>query len=152
MIRKRERARTGVDKSGLPFAYRPPAGRAERRAERNHGMLRLRLRVLQRTRGKCEFRCVLLDEPTDAHHVFGGSDRRDLESEFTLAGICEECHGKCNESPAWAREQGLAWARRMAADAQAAGDQVALAGFTFTAERLEARIALAHAQQGPSRG
>lgn len=136
-----------MDKSALPFAFRPPPSRKERRAERNHGMLRLRLAVLRRALGTCEFRCVLLGEPTDAHHVLGGSDRRSLESEYTLAAVCEECHDRCNESPAWARGQGLAWARRMAAAAKAGGDQVAEAGFTFTAERLEARIALAAAQE-----
>ncbi len=143
------RARTGVDKSGLPFA--PPSfpSRRDRTAERNHGMRDLRFKVLRRAGGKCEFRCSSGGEPTEAHHLFGGADRRDLETEYTLAAVCEECHGRCNASPAWAREQGLAWARRMAAAAQAAKDAVATAEFTATAELLAARIALAAAQARP---
>ncbi len=152
MIRKRKRARTGVDKSGLPFAYKPPPGKAERRAGRNHGMLRLRLAVLRRALGKCEFMCTLRGEPTDAHHVLGGADRQALESEYTLAALCEDCHTRCNAQPLWKHERGLVWARRLAAEAKARGDLVAVAGFTFTAELLEGKLALAHAQQGPSRG
>jgi hypothetical protein len=146
-----ERARSGgVDKSGLPFA--PPSfpGKRERKAERNDRMRTLRIRVLRRGAGRCEFRCVVLGEPTDVHHLFGGADRRELESEYTLAAICEDCHDKCNASPAWAREQGLAFARRMAAAAQARGDAAALAGFTETVQLLEARIQLAAVQARPA--
>lgn len=138
--------RTGVDKSGLAFP--PPSGSSqrERRAERNDRMRPLRIKVLRRARGRCEFRCAVAGEPVHVHHVFGGADRLELESEYTLAGICEECHGRCDESPAWAREQGLAWARRMAVEAQIAKDAIAAAEFVSTAARLEARIALAAAQ------
>ncbi len=138
--------RTGVDKSGLAFP--PPSGSSqhERKAERNDHMRTLRIRVLRRGRGRCEFRCAVAGEPVHAHHVFGGADRRELESEYTLAAICEDCHGRCNASPAWAREQGLAWARRMSASAQAEQRHAGAAQFATTAARLEARIALAAAQ------
>jgi hypothetical protein len=135
-----------VDKSALAFP--PPSGSSqrERKAERNDRMRVLRIKVLRRARGRCEFRCAVAGEPTDAHHVFGGADRVELESEYTLAAICEDCHDHCGESPAWAREQGLAWARRMAVEAQLAKDAIAAAEFVTTATRLEARIALAAAQ------
>jgi hypothetical protein len=144
-----ERPRMGVDKSGLPFA--PPSfpDRADRKTARNGRMHILRIAVLRRARGRCEFRCRVAGEPSDAHHIFGGSDRRELESEYTLAGICEDCHDKCNASPAWAREQALVFARRMAAAAQLAGDAAGVAGFTATVEQLEARIGLAEVQARP---
>jgi hypothetical protein len=144
-----ERPRTGVDKSGLAFA--PPSfpSRSDRKAERNDRMRVLRITVLRRAKGRCEFRCIVGGEPTDAHHIFGGSDRQDLESEYTLAAICEDCHGKCNASPAWARRKALVFARRMAAAAQVSGDVAAVAGFLATAEQLEARIGLADVQARP---
>jgi hypothetical protein len=110
----------------------------------------LRAVVLARAAGRCEFRCIVAGEPTEAHHVLGGADRRALESEFTLAGICDDCHGRCNASPTWARTRGLAWARRMAVDARALGALGAAAEFTRTAELLEARIALADVQARPA--
>lgn len=147
--------RHGVDKSGLPFAVVPHASKKDRRSTRNIRMNFLRYQVLARARGRCEFQCAVAGEPTDAHHVLGGADRTALESEYTLAGICEDCHGRCNASPAWAREQGLAWARRMEAGARERMKQGArpqdladAAGFQNTAELLEARIALAQAQAG----
>jgi hypothetical protein len=135
-----------VDKSALPFA--PPSfpGKADRKAGRNDRMREIRITVMRRARGRCEFLCVDRGEPTEAHHLFGGADRRALESEYTVAAICEECHDKCDASPAWARQQGLAFATRLAAAAQAAGDAEAVAGFTATVEELEGRIALARAQ------
>lgn len=138
-----------IDKSALPFAPRMHERQRTRAADAVGGIGVLRQRVLARARGRCEFRCAVPGEPTDAHHVLGGADRRSLESEFTLAAVCEECHGRCNASPAWAREQGLAWARRMADDARAAGDETGVAGFTATAELLEGRVALAAAQARP---
>jgi hypothetical protein len=148
-IRRVKRRRTGPDKSMLPFAPPSSASRSERNAPRNRAMRDDRFNVLRRARGKCEFRCVLLGEPTEVHHIFGGSSRRSLESPYTEAGICDACHDKCDESPAWAREQALAFARRMTAEARAAGDEAAAAGFDETAARLEARIALAEAQARP---
>lgn len=143
------RPRNGVDKSALPFAVKHEPTKRERKTERNDRMNALRRQVLARSRGRCEFRCAVGGEPTEAHHVFGGADRTALESEYTLAGICEDCHDRCNASPAWARAQGLAWARRMAAEALAEGRQFDAAGFGGTAELLEARIALADAQARP---
>lgn len=154
-------ARPGrIDKSALAFP--PPFGgpsKRERRAARRPEINRLRLLVLARARGRCEF--CRSGEPTDAHHVFGGADRTDLETEYTLAAVCgspddpKSCHGHCNASPAWAREQGLAWALRMAAANVAGADRgeaeaiAALTGFTNTAELLQVRIELAAAQARP---
>jgi len=140
----------GVDKSGLAFAPPQHPTRDDRRAERNERMATLRRLVIARARGRCEFDCGT-GEPTQAHHVLGGADRRALESEYTLAGICEECHGRCNESPAWAREKAIAWARfRMEMAALVVPLVPAEArnrdGFAATLERLEARAALAAAQ------
>ncbi len=149
MIRRRQRRRTGPDTSGLRFAKPQPVSRAERNAPRNRRMRDDRFGVLKRAAGRCEFRCVLAGEPIEVHHLLGGADRRVFESQYTEAGICEACHGRCNASPAWAREQGLAFARRMAAEAQAARDGDGVAGFTFTAELLESKIALAAAQARP---
>jgi hypothetical protein len=143
------RPRTGVDKSGLPFAVKPSPTKAERNAPRLGRIRTLRLAVLRRAAGRCEFRCPVGGEPTDAHHVFGGADRRELESEYTLAAICDACHDRCNDSPAWARAQALLWARRMAGAAHLVKDAAAAAGFLATAEQLEARIALAAAQAPP---
>lgn len=145
----RARPAGGVDKSRLPFAPPVHRDRSARRADRNVGMRDLRFKVLERAAKRCEFRCDVPGEPTEVHHIFGGSDRIALESEFTLAGICDACHDRCDESPAWARAAALRFARRRAAEAQARGDAAAVAGFTETAERLEGRIALAEAQALP---
>ncbi len=140
-----------IDKSALPFAPPTFPSRADRKAERNERMLRLRLLVLRRARGRCEFRCDSRDEPVHAHHVFGGAGRQESEGEYTLAAVCETCHGKCNASPAWAREQALLWASRMAGEAHLLRNEEAAAGFRATAELLEARIALAAAQAPATR-
>jgi hypothetical protein len=147
VIYKRPRRRTGPDKSKLPFAPPSSPSRAERNAPRNRAMKFDRFKVLKRAKGRCEFRCIKAGEPTEVHHIFGGASRRSLESPYTEAGICSDCHDRCDESPAWAREQALVFARRMAAEARAAGDEGAAAGFDETAERLEGRIALARAQE-----
>jgi hypothetical protein len=143
------RPRTGVDKSALPFGVKPSPTKAERNAPRNERVWDLRRLVLRRARGRCEFRCIKAGEPTEAHHVFGGADRRLLEGPYTMAGICDDCHDRCDESPAWARQQALLWARRMAGEAHLLRDDAAAAGFRQTAELLEGRIALAAAQARP---
>jgi hypothetical protein len=141
----------GVDKSALPFAPNLGPSQRDRKVDRNGRVNVYRRRVMARSRGRCEF--CLLGEALEAHHVLGGADRQALESEFTMAAVCggpedpQGCHHRCNASPAWAREQGLAFARRMAASAQARGDAAAAAGFQSTVELLEARTALAAAQE-----
>jgi hypothetical protein len=146
-----ERPRGGVDKSGLPFAPNLGPSQRERKVERNGRVNVYRRRVMARSRGRCEF--CLVGEAFEAHHVLGGADRQALESEFTMAAVCggpedpKGCHHRCNASPAWAREQGLAWARRQAAAALGAGDAPSAAKFNETAELLEGRLALAAAQE-----
>lgn len=160
MIPRRKKVRTGPDKSGLPFAPPHRPDQRERKRERNRTMGSDRRAVLARSLGRCEFLCAVAGEPTEAHHVLGGADRRALESEFSEAAVCEDCHARCNASPAWARVRGLAWAQRMAArelqasalalEAERTLEAEAHTGrarqFLATAERLEARIALAAAQ------
>lgn len=143
---RRKKHRTGPDKSGLPFAFKPPPDKRERNAERAVELRGVRLKIHRRAHGRCEFLCILAGEPTEAHHVFSGAERRELESEFTMAWVCEDCHKRTEAEPLWDLEQSLAWARRLAADAARRRDYLAAGAFTFTAERIEAKQALAAAQ------
>ncbi len=146
MIFRRKRRRTGPDKSALAFPVVPSPTKVERNAPRNRAIGALRIRVIREARGRCAYRCTKGGEPSEAHHLFGGKDRRALESPYTLAPLCDDCHDKADASPAWNREQALAWARREAAAARAARDEQRAAGFDETAAELERRIALAQAQ------
>lgn len=146
MIGRRKKVRTGVDKSGLPFSYKPPPGKRERNAERTVALRGARLKIQRRSHGRCEFLCILAGEPTEAHHALSGSSRRELESEYSMAWVCEDCHKRTEAEPLWDLDQSLAWARRQAAASAKRGDYLGAEAFTFTAERLEGKLALAAAQ------
>lgn len=149
--RARAKPRGGVDKSGLPFAPVTGPSQRGRRGDRNDRVWDLRWVVLRRAKrwfgNFCEFcRC---GEPQHLHHVLKGSDRVSEEDESTGAAVCRECHDRTEESPAWAREQGLVWALRLAAEARRRQLDELAARFDRTAEILEGKIALAAAQARP---
>lgn len=64
--------------------------RTAKRETRKAQLNALRHAVFERAAGRCEY-CQIAT-PTDLEHVFGGRNRRALESFETCLAICWECH------------------------------------------------------------
>lgn len=144
----KERGRTGVDKSALPFAPQTGPSQRDRRAMRNVRVGALRIAVLKRARAwfgnVCEF--CHAGEPVHMHHVLKGSERVAEEDEATCAAICEGCDTRTESAPAEARVRALEWARRLARESRRRKLDDLAVRFDRTAAIMEGKIALAGAQ------
>lgn len=74
-------------KSAAPAKKR----RAEKKATHREEMGDIRRHVLERAKGRCEF-CGVTTASLEVDHMFGGANRRTLQSVFTCWALCRFCH------------------------------------------------------------